>query len=211
MSTKSLTTRSFTKFRTLDSTDVKSFIDINLKGSSVQKITGDSPVGYASGTVYTTSLSINSTPLNISISGESVSTIAQLAAKINSQISGTASATFVELDKCIRISANASGSIAASIVTVGNLVSGIVGDKSQSLSASYGTPCGGGGVNFSLTNTASVGSPIYAGYIVQGRTSAGAEIAVTATYDSTNGNLQVKKASGSFSATDLVTVVGNLF
>lgn len=210
--TNSTSTRPFMKTRTLDTNDVNSFVDIQLKSSSsVIKITSDSPTGLEAGKAYTSVLTIGGSAKTITVSGSTNHTVADLTKAMNTALSGTATATFVETEKVIRIRANASGATAFVVTSTGSLISGIIGDKTQGLTAFYGTPCVGGGVNFQLSNTATTTNLVYAGYIVKAYTSAGADIAVTATYDSTIGVLQVKKASGSFSATDVVTVVGNLF
>lgn len=210
--TNSTSTRPFMKTRTLTSADLNSFVDIQLKSSSsVIKVTSESKTGYETDKAYTSVLTIGGSAKTITVSGSDTATIADLTSKINIALSGTATATFVETEKVIRIQANASGATAFVVTDSGSLMSGIVGDKVQGLTATYGTPCVGGGVNFQLSNTATASNQVYAGYVVQAYTSAGVDIAVTRTYDSATGVLQIKKASGSFSATDTVTVVGNLF
>ncbi len=201
--------KSFLQTRTLTSQDVKSFIDLVFKTDSIVKLTQDSLTGLGSG-VYTSDISIGGNSISLAATGSQVTTIAELTAKINSQVAAYATAVFIEAEQRIRIIANASGNVAVAVSSVGTLPGAIVGSSQVGIRASWGTPLAGGGVNFELSNVASSTNLLTAGYVVQATTSAGADIAVTRTYDSTTGILQVKKSSGSFSATDIVTVVGNI-
>lgn len=196
--------------KVITASDVRSFVDIRLQTSKIINLEEDSSTGYDANTVYSSVISIGGSQRTISVTGSSVTTIAQLVTALNSSLSGSATATFVKDESLIKIIASASGSTAISVVTIGTLISGLVGDKAKGISASYGTPCVGGGVNFILSNVASATNTISAAYLVQSRTSAGANVEVTSAYVTTTGVLQIKKASGAFSVGDVVTTFYNL-
>jgi len=202
--------KSFLQSRTLTSQDINSFIDLVFRTDSIVKLTPESSTGFGSG-VYTSVVSIGGNAISLAVTGSQTATIAELTSKINTQVSAYATAVFIEAEQRIRIIANASGNVAVAVSTVGTLPGAILGSKQVGIRASWGTPLAGGGVNFELSNVASSTNLITAGYQVQATSAAGADIATTRTYNSSTGILQVKKASGSFIATDIVTVVGNLF
>lgn len=211
MAVKKLSTKNFLQQKTLASYDIKSFVDLRLKTNKTINLTPDSPTGLVAGINYTTTLSINGSTISVSISGTSLSNIAGLTSALNTAVSSVATASFIQDESVIRILANASGSTAISVTTIGTLPSSIIGDKTQSIITEYGQACVGGGVNFILSNVASAENLVYAPHVVQATTSAGADIAVTRVYDNTTGILQVKKASGSFSVGDSIVVIGNLY
>ena len=209
MSTTIARSKNFLQKRTLTSQDVKSFVDLVFKTSSIVSVSSDSATGLGS-SVYSSTLSIGGNSVPVSVTGASTATIADLATAINTAVAAHATAVFIEAEQRIRVIANASGSVAISVSSVGTLPGAIVGTKQVGITASWGTPCETGGVNFELTNTATTDNAVAAEFISKARTSAGANIDITESYVDTTGILQVKKASGSFTAGDIVTVIGNL-
>lgn len=211
MAVKKLSTKNFLQQKTLASYDIKSFVDLRLKTNKTINLNASSPTGLVAGINYTTTLSIGGSTVSVSISGTSLTTIAGLTTALNTAVSSQATATFIQDESVIRILANASGTTAISVTTIGTLPGSIVGDKIESITTEYGLPCVGGGVNFILSNVASSDNLIYAPSVVQATTSAGVDIAITRVYDNATGILQVKKSSGSFSVNDSIVVIGNLY
>jgi hypothetical protein len=202
--------KNFLQSKTLTANDIKSFVDIKLKTISVIKLDENSPTGYKTDKAYESVVTINSSAIPISISGSEVPTIGVLVSKLNTELSGSASALFLGDENKIRIVTVSTGAIDVEATEPGSLISGLIGTSASPLSAGFQTPCIAGGVNFELTNVASSDNPVNAGFISKARTSAGADIAITEVYDNETGILQVKKASGSFSVGDEVTAIGNL-
>lgn len=200
-----LTNRNFLQSKTITTNDVNSFVDIILSTQKTYKVASDTETGLSGSTVYTSVLSINGSSRTISVTGSQVTTIAKLVTAINTSLSGLATAIFIEDESLIKIRAVASGSTAISVTTIGTMITELKGTKVIGISASYGTPCVGGGVNFIASNTASASNTVDCAFIADARTSAGARIEVVTSYNNTTGVLQIKKASGSFSATDVVT------
>ena len=200
-----LTNRNFLQSKTITANDQNSFVDIILKTQKTYKITTDTETGLSGSTVYTSVLSIGGVSKTISVTGSNVTTIASLVTALNTSLSGSATVNFDEDESLIKIKASASGSTAISVTTIGSLIVSLVGTKVIGISASYGTPCVGGGVNFLVANTASATNLIDCAYIADSRSSAGARIEVTTSYSTSTGVLQIKKASGRFTVGDVVT------
>lgn len=211
MAVKRLSTKNFLQQKTLASYDIKSFVDLRLRTNKTINLRPESPTGLNASTTYTTTLSIGGNTVSVAISGSSLSTIVGLTTALNTAVSSYATASFIQDESVIRILANASGTTAISVTTVGTLPGSIKGNKVESITTEYGLACVGGGVNFILSNVASVDNVVNAPCVVQATTSAGVDIAVTRVYDNTTGILQVKKASGSFSVGDSIVVIGNLY
>lgn len=200
-----LTNRNFLQSKTISANDQNSFVDILLNTQKTYKVANDTETGFSDSTVYTSVLSINGSSRTISVTGSQVTTIAKLVTAINTSLSGVATATFIEDESLIKIRAVASGSTAISVTTIGSLITELKGTKVIGISASYGTPCVGGGVNFTVTNTASASNLIDCAYIVDARDSSGARIEVIPVYSNITGVLQIKKASGRFTVGDVIT------
>lgn len=200
-----LTNRNFLQSKTISDNDQNSFVDILLNTQKTYKVANDTETGFSGSTVYTSVLSIGGSSRTISVTGSQVTTIAKLVTAINTSLSGVATATFIEDESLIKIRTVASGSTAISVTTIGSLITELKGTKVIGISASYGTPCVGGGVNFTVTNTASASNLIDCAYIVDARDSSGARIEVIPVYSNITGVLQIKKASGRFTVGDVIT------
>jgi hypothetical protein len=200
-----LTNRNFLQSKTITANDQNSFVDIILSTQKTYKVTTDTETGLSGSTVYTSVLSIGGVSRTVSVTGSSVTTIASLVTALNSRLTGLATAVFIEDESLIKIRTAASGNTAISVTTIGSLITELKGTKVIGITASYGTPCVGGGVNFIVTNTASSSNTIDCAFIADSRSSAGARVEVTTSYTNTTGVLQIKRASGRFSVGDVVT------
>lgn len=145
----------------LDSTDVNSFIDIELEARKQSSISTDTPTGYPNTAVaLSTKVKINSTDVEISTTGASVQTIGQLVSVIDDALSTNGSASFLETEKRIRITAAASGSIPIDKIEIGNLVSGLTGTVPDVFTARYLPGVTGGGACYRVSNMATADNPV---------------------------------------------------
>lgn len=201
--------------KTITSYETKSFVDIQLRTSSIKKLVSDSSTGLKNGTVYTSVLTIAGSARTISVSGSSASTIVGLVSSINTSLSGVATATFLGAvsgsgEQVIRIQTTGANDTLV-VTSSGSLISSIIGDEAIEIEARYGTPVIGGGYAFLVTTTASPSNPVDIGFFAQATSSAGADIPVIRTYNQTTGEVVVRKASGNFVATDSILVGLNIF
>ena len=200
--------------KTITSYETKSFVDIQLKTDTIKKLSTDSSTGLNAASTYTTVLVIAGTTRTISVSGNGITTVAGLVNSLNTALGVAGTATFLgavsgSTEQVIRIQ-TAGASDTLTISSSGSLISSLVGDKFIGIKASYGTPVVNGGYNFVISNAASVSNPIDIGFFAQATTALGVDIAISRIYNRTTGEVTVKKSSGSFSATDVITVYCNI-
>lgn len=190
--------------KVIDEKDTNSFLDIKLKSdSNIVNVKSDSLTGLVSGTDYTTEISIDSTPQELTIAGEDANTVTALVEAINSAISG-GSAFFIEEEEVIRIQATTSGTTEISVVDSGDLIESLIGTKALKFTASYRAPVVGGGVQVQLSNTASSDNPVDAVVIAQAIDSTGTTVTIDKVYDRETGIVTI---TGTFSEDDEVDIL----
>lgn len=205
-------TKNFLLKREIQDLNTRSHIDIKFKTDSIQRIVLDSKTGYKPDKVYESTININSSDIPISVSGSEAQTIGELIDQINIGVSGIATVVFSDIDQSITIVNNATGAQTIDFTVIGSLITELTGDRQISFKTKLLPGVVNSGVNFLISNMASVENPSDVGFISKAIDSTGVEIPIIETYNNETGVLQILKNSADpFNVGDSITVIGNIF